>query len=93
VSRATEPGHGRSRRGLAVERGEQIVLRCPEPVIEGCEELGAEFACDDSASSPVGGVGPTLDQLGRLEIVEEVGHDRSIDPEVLGQGKLAANRA
>jgi hypothetical protein len=78
---------------LVVERGKHIGLGCPEPVIEGLEELGAELRRDDSASSPVGGVGPTLDQLGRLEIVEEVGHDCSVDTEVLGQGKLAANGA
>jgi hypothetical protein len=51
---------------LAVERGEHIGLCRSEPVIEGREELGAELRGDDSASSPVGGVGPTLDQLGRL---------------------------
>ncbi|HEX4865246.1 MAG TPA: hypothetical protein VFV02_14340, partial [Acidimicrobiales bacterium] len=59
---------------LAVERREHIGLRCAESVIEGRQELGAKLRGDDSASSPVRGIGPTLDQLCRFQIVEEVGH-------------------
>jgi hypothetical protein len=78
---------------LAVERGEHIGLGCPEPVIEGREELGAASRGDDPASSPVSGVRPALDEPGRFQVVEQVGHDCSIDPEVLGENKLAGNRA
>jgi hypothetical protein len=48
---------------------------------------------DDSASSPVGGIGAAFDEPRRFQIIEEVGHDRSVDSEVLGQGKLAADSA
>ena len=65
----------------------------PEAVIEGREELGTELCGDDSASSPVGRVGAALDQPRRFQVIEEVGHDRSVDSEVLGQGKLATNSA
>jgi hypothetical protein len=78
---------------LAVERGEQIGLSRPEAVVEGREELGAELRGDDSASSPVGRIGAALDQASRFEVIEEVGHDRSVDSEVLGQGELATNSA
>ena len=78
---------------LAVERREHLGLCCPQLVIQGREELDAELRRDDSARPPVAGIGTTLDQLGRLEIVEEVSHDRSIDSEVLGEGKLARHRA
>ena len=68
-------------------------LRRPEAVIEGREELGAELRGDDSASSPVGRIGAALDQASRFEVIEEVGHDRSVDSEVLGQGELATDSA
>ena len=68
-------------------------LRRPEPVIEGREELDAQLRGDDSASSPVGRIGAALDQPGRFEVIEEVGHDRSVDSEVLGQGELATDSA
>ena len=51
---------------FAVERVEHMGLGCPEPVIEGREELSAVLRGDDWASSPVRGVGPKLDQLGRF---------------------------
>jgi hypothetical protein len=68
-------------------------LRRPEAVIEGREELGAELRGDDSASSPVGRIGAALDQFRRFQVIEEVGHDRSVDSEVLGQGELATDSA
>jgi hypothetical protein len=68
-------------------------LRRPKAVIEGREEFGAELRGDDSASSPVGRVGAALDQPRRFQVIEEVGHDRSVDSEVLGQGKLATDSA
>jgi hypothetical protein len=78
---------------LGFERREQMSLRRPEAGIEGREELSAKLGGDDSPSSPVGRIGATLDQVRRFEVIEEVGHDRSVDSEVLGQGELAANRA
>jgi hypothetical protein len=68
-------------------------LRGPKAFIEGGEELGAELGGDDSASSPVCRVGAALDQLRRLEAIYEVGHHRSVDSEVLGQGELATDSA
>src|ERR1700682_828923 len=68
-------------------------LHRPKAVIEGSEELGAELCGDDSARSPVCWIGAALDQPRRFRVSEEVGHDRSVDSEVLGQGKLAADSA
>jgi hypothetical protein len=62
-------------------------------IIEGGEEFGAELCGDDSASSPVGRIGAALDQLRRFEAIYEVGHHRSVDSEVLGQGELATDCA
>jgi hypothetical protein len=78
---------------LAVERGEQARLHRPEAAVERREELGAELGGDDSPSSAIGGIGPTLDQLGSFEVIEEVRHDRSVHSEVLGQSELATYRA
>jgi hypothetical protein len=68
-------------------------LRRPKAVIEGGEELRAELCGNDSASSPVCRIGAALDQLRRLEAIYEVGHHRSVDSEVLGQGELATDSA
>jgi hypothetical protein len=68
-------------------------LRRPKAVIEGGEELGAELCGDDSVSSPVGRIGAALDQFRGFQVIEEVGHDRSVDSEVLGQGELATDSA
>ena len=68
-------------------------LRRPQAVVEGREELGAELRGDDSASSPVAWIGAALDQARRFEVIEEVGHDRSVDSEMLGQGELATDSA
>jgi len=48
---------------------------------------------DDSASAPVGRIGTALDQFRGFQVIEEVGHDRSVDSEVLGQGELASDSA
>src|SRR5260370_39834417 len=82
---------GLARRG--VERGEQMCVRRPEAVMEGREELGAELRGDGSARSPVCRIGAALDQPRRFQVIEEVGHDGSVDSEVLGQGKLATDSA
>jgi hypothetical protein len=68
-------------------------LRRPKAVIEGREELGAVLRGDDSARSPVGRIGTAFDQFRGFQVIEQVGHDRSVDSEVLGQGELAADRA
>jgi hypothetical protein len=62
-------------------------------MVEGHEELGALSGGHDTASAPIGGIRAALDQAGRLEVVEEIGHDRAVDTEVLGQGELADNGA
>jgi hypothetical protein len=43
--------------------------------------------------APISGIGATLDQTGGFEVVEEVGHDRSVDSEVLRESELAADGA
>jgi hypothetical protein len=68
-------------------------LRRPKAVIEGRQEFGTELCGDDSPSSPVGRIGAALDQLRRFQVIEKVGHDRSVDSEVLGQGELATDSA
>jgi hypothetical protein len=65
----------------------------PKAVIESREEFGAELRGDDSASAPVGRIGTALYQFRGFQLIEEVGHDRSVDSEVLGQGELAADSA
>ena len=46
---------------------------------------------DNTASSPVGRIRSAFDEVGRLEIIEEIGHDRAVDAEMLRQGELAPN--
>ena len=65
----------------------------PKAVIESREEFGAELRGDDSASSPVGRIWTAFDQFRGFQLIEEIGHDRSVDSEVLGQGELAADSA
>jgi NADH dehydrogenase FAD-containing subunit len=48
---------------------------------------------NDPASSPVGRIGAALDQSRGFQVIEKVGHDRSVNPKVLGQGKLATDSA
>jgi hypothetical protein len=48
---------------------------------------------DDSAGSPVGRIRAALDQARPFEVIEEVCHNRTVDSEVLGQGKLAGDRS
>ena len=64
-----------------------------EAVIENYQELGSFSGGDDAAGAPVGRVGAPFDQARRFEVIEEVGHDRAVDSEVLGQGELAADGA
>ena len=48
---------------------------------------------DDSAGSPICRIRSAFDEARRFEIIEQIGHDRAIDAEVLGQGELAPNSA
>ncbi len=51
----------------------------------------------DAARPSVLGVDPTSDQVGGLEVVEQVGHDAAVDEQTVGQtglgGRLALGRA
>jgi hypothetical protein len=78
---------------VLVKGGQQVGLRLPETPIEFGEELRAVLGSDNPASSPIGWIRAALDQLRRLEVIEEVGHHRAVDAEVLGQGELAPNGA
>ena len=49
--------------------------------------------CDNSARPPISRIRAALNQVRCLEVVEEIGHDRAVDAEVLGQGELAPNSA
>ncbi len=68
-------------------------LCCPKAVIEAGEEFVALLGGDDSAGAPIGRIRATLDKAGCFEVVEKVGHDRTVDSEVLGQCELAPDRA
>ena len=76
-----------------VKWGEQVGLCLPETPVKLGEQLGAVMGGNDSPSSPVGRIRAALDQVRRLEVIEEVGHHRAVDTEVLGQGELAPNGA
>jgi hypothetical protein len=85
-----------SSKGLArflTEWGEHMVLSRPEAVIQGHEQLGTPWRSDDSPSSPIRRVGAAFDQVCRFKVVEQIGHDRAIYAEVLGQGELASNHS
>jgi hypothetical protein len=68
-------------------------LSCAKAVIKRREQLSAALGGNDSPSSPIGRVGATLDQVRRFKVIEQVGHDRSVNAEVLCQGELAADHA
>jgi hypothetical protein len=76
-----------------VKGGEQEGLCCSKALVELDKELGAMLRGDDSASSPISRIRSAFDEVRRFKIVEEIGHDRAIDAEVLGQGELAPNGA
>ncbi len=78
---------------LATKWGKQIGLRSPESVVEAAEEFVALLGGDDPAGAPVGRIGATFDQTRGFEVIEQVGHDRPVDAEVLGQGELAGDGA
>jgi hypothetical protein len=78
---------------LGSKRGQQLGFRCPEAVIEAGEEFVALLGGDDSAGAPVGRIRAALDQPGGFEVIEEVGHDRTVDAEVLGEGELTPHVA
>ena len=75
------------------KRGQQVGFCCPEAVIEAAEEFVALLGGHDPVGPPVGRIGAALDQAGGLEVIEEVGHHRTVDSEVLGEGELATDGA
>ena len=65
----------------------------PQAVIEVGEELDALLGGDDSAGAPIGRIRTALDKTRCFEVVEQVGHDRAVDAEVLSQSELATDCA
>ena len=76
-----------------VEGGQQAGLCGLEAVIESSEELGSLSGGHDATGAAVGRIGPAFDQADGFEVVEEIGHDRAVDSEVLGERELAADSA
>jgi hypothetical protein len=60
---------------------------------EPCEEFVSLLGGDDSAGAPVGRIRTWLDQARSFEVIQDVGHDRTVDSEVLGEGELTSERA
>jgi hypothetical protein len=78
---------------LSAKRRQQVGLRCSEPVIETGEQFVSLSGGDDSTGAPIGRVRTALYQAGCFEVIQEVGHDGAVDPEMLGQRQLATHRA
>ena len=78
---------------LRAQRVQQLCLRRPETVIEAGEKLAAVLGGDDLSGAPVGRIGAARNQTGGFEVIEEVGHDRSVDSEMLGERDLATDGA
>jgi hypothetical protein len=57
------------------------------------KELGAMLSGDNSASSPISRIRSALDEVRRFQIIEEIGHHRAVDAEVLRESELAPDRA
>ena len=68
-------------------------LCCPKALMELGKEVRAVLRGDNSARPPISRIRAALNQVRCLEVVEEIGHDRAVDAEVLGQGELAPNGA
>jgi len=75
------------------KRGQEVGFCCPEAIIEAAEEFVALWGGHDPAGAPVRGIRAALDQAGGFEVIEKVGHDRTVHSEVLGQGELAGDGA
>src|SRR5450432_2656398 len=58
------------------ERGQQFLLGRGDALSEGQQSLLALVSDHDLAGPPVGWVRAALDEVGRLQLVEQVGHDR-----------------
>jgi hypothetical protein len=67
---------------------EHRILRLADPMAQLGQGLLPLRRGDDQALAPVGRIGLTLHQTGRDEVVDEVGHDRTVDPQPVGQGEL-----
>ena len=75
---------------LVVKTGQHLVLGRAQPLAEPVEERQAGRGGRDPPGPPVGRVRATLDQAGLGQAVEQVGHDRAVHAQVLGQRELAA---
>ena len=76
---------------LVIKRVEQVLFGGAQSAVQGDEQFGALLGGDHATSATVGRVGAALDESGRFEIVQQIGHDRAVDAEVLGEGELAPN--
>src|SRR5690348_2940308 len=75
---------------LVVKTGQRLVLGRAQPLAEPVEEGPAAGSGRDPPGPPVGRVRAPLDQAGLGQAVEQVGHDRAVHAQMLGQRELAA---
>ena len=75
---------------LAVQAAQHLLLGGTQPLARIGQGVAAARGGQDAAGPAVGRVGASLDEPGRLEVVEQVGHDRAVHPQAVGQGQLAA---
>jgi hypothetical protein len=73
-----------------VEGSKKVGLCRPEAPIELGEELDAVVGGDDPAGSPIGRIRAAFDHPRRLEVVEQVGHDRAVNAQPGREHGLAA---
>jgi len=69
---------------VAGQAAEDVRLQAVEAAAELLERGAAVVGGDDGARAAVGRVGPALEQAGLFHVVEQVGHDRAVDAEALG---------
>ncbi len=73
-----------------VQAAEQLFLGGAQLLVELGPGAAALRGGHDPPGPPVSRVGAALDEPGGLEVVEQVGHDRAVHAQALGQGLLAA---
>ena len=76
-----------------VEGSKELGLSHTKPFVEMGEKRNTLLRGDDPASPPIRWIGAPLNQGGRFEIIEEVGHHRPVDPEMLSECQLATDTA
>lgn len=74
---------------VIVEGADDCGLRGLDPLCQPEENAPADVGRHDLPLAPVRRVGATLDQARLDEVVDEVRHDRAVDPEAGRQGELA----